>query len=140
MSRVQCYKTFYVRNLRIFVINYCLSLASISRLVLMFASKAGASPRVKYLSKGKLQGRLLGFVNTSSQTGESCERQHSSLLRTFVNYGSKEFYNNGPRFLSYNFFLCNAFIHSVLLDSEPYLQILDQRVCLLGTNTLSYLS
>jgi hypothetical protein len=53
---------------------------------------------VKHLSRSALKGRLLALP-LSNRPG--CKRlassKHSSLLRKFVTYGRKKFYNIGPQ-------------------------------------------
>ncbi len=43
LPRDQCYKTFYVRNLQMFVISLCICVWRVFQPILMFASKAGAN-------------------------------------------------------------------------------------------------
>ncbi len=60
LARDQCYNTFYVRNLRIFVLRQCFSLASLSRQVSCFGVRPGAYSRVEYLKRDTLgQTRLI---------------------------------------------------------------------------------
>ncbi len=92
----QCFKTFYGRKLRIFVINQCLSLASPSSPSLMFESKAGAYPSESPLRYFTI-GPAPGLIHKHQTRLESPARYNSSFLRRFVNHGRKKFYNIGPR-------------------------------------------
>jgi hypothetical protein len=52
----------------------------------------------EHLKEAPLYGRLLALPTIIRNGLEGLARdQHSSLLRTLVNYGRKKFYNIGPR-------------------------------------------
>ncbi len=80
------YKTFYGRNLRIFIINLCVCLWQ------AFTAKSnvwgwGQEPTLEWSTWKVLhKGRL-------------ARDRHSSLLRKSVNYGRKKFYSTGAKCL-----------------------------------------
>ncbi len=90
--RVQCYKTFYVRNLRMLIISYSgLSPAQ---------SNICGQGQEPTLEKGSsMQQSVQPSSQTLDQTGKACWGQTlslSRLLRACVNYGCKKSYNIGP--------------------------------------------
>ncbi len=95
-SWVQHYKTFYNCNLRMFVINECLSPAGFSKPILKFVGMARSLPQIGAPRRC--------FTRVGS--GHTCKHQtrmerlakdtHSSLLQTFVKYGRKSFITLGP--------------------------------------------
>ncbi len=87
----QCYKTFYDR----YKLD-CLSLASLSSFVNCLWARPGAYPRVQNLKVSSI-GVGSCFTNKYQTRLERLSRdKHSGLLRTFVNYVRKKFYNIGP--------------------------------------------
>ncbi len=93
--RGQCFKTFYCRVLRIFIISYSFfSLTTISSL--MSASKTGAYP-----SEAPFRCPHLGLdPGLTCQQSTSPERfagdKHYSLFNTIIKYVCKGFYNISP--------------------------------------------
>jgi hypothetical protein len=83
------YKTFYGRNLRIFILSKSVFPGQPFQPSLMFAGKAGAYPSEAPLKLAK--------------------DKHSILLRKSVNYGRKKFYSTGPRTEQTEFFSCLPF-------------------------------
>jgi hypothetical protein len=70
----------------------------------MFVGKAGAYP-----IEEPLRYSTPGLAHKQQTSLESLARdKHSSLIRTFVNYGGKKFYNIGPwEVFMTLYFLCN---------------------------------
>ncbi len=62
--------------------------------------RPGANLRVEHVNSSSLKDRLLALPTNIRLTLDKLERlerdKHFSLLRTFVNYGRKKFYNVGP--------------------------------------------
>jgi len=55
---------------------------------------------VKHLSGAPFYGRLLALpTNIRLDWKRNVSHKHSSLLRKFVKYGQKKFYNIGPRWV-----------------------------------------
>ncbi len=74
----------------------CLSLASLSSLAQYLQVRQGA-----YLSKAPSKCSIIGEtlnikIKYLTQLESTARDKHSSLLRKFVNYGRKKFYNIGP--------------------------------------------
>ncbi len=103
-ARTRNYKTFYVRNLRLFVISWsvCTGQATLNP-GLMFVSK------VRRLIKSGADGRC--FTRVASRLGPKNwtrleklpKDNHSSLLPALVNYCRKRFYKIWPRNFSPTF-------------------------------------
>ncbi len=92
--QAQCYKTFYGRILRMFIISQSVCPRQVFQPSLMFESEARASFRHSTLRQAP------GFICKHQTRLEWPARdKHSSLLRKFVNYGRKKFFNIGPRFI-----------------------------------------
>ncbi len=95
-TRAQCYKTFYVRNLRKFVISQSVCLWQAFTAQPNVCQKCGAYPSGAPKRRSSL-GQTLSITHKRYTRLESLARgKHSNLLRTFVNYGRKKFYNIGP--------------------------------------------
>ncbi len=98
----QCYTTFYGVNLRIFVISWSVCSCQAFPVSCLWV-RPGIQPRMKHL-KGALPRQTLAFLTNIRQgwkdyTGTYRDK-HSSLLRKFINYCRKKFYNIRPRRLS----------------------------------------
>ncbi len=102
----RCCKIFFFYNLRMLIISQ--SYGKPFQPSLTFASKAGAS-----LSKITFRcyplGWALGLIHNHQTRLEMPARdKHSSLIQTFVNYGSKKTYSMGSWNQYYKtFFFCN---------------------------------
>ncbi len=73
----------------------CLSLESLSSLVLVIAGKARAYPSDAFFSCSTL-GYAPGLTHKHQTRVERLARvKHSSVLRKFINYGPKKFYRIG---------------------------------------------
>ncbi len=96
-TRGQCYKTFYVRNLRIFVISQSVcpwqAFPAQSNVCLVKQTPT----LFKNLSYAPLQDNLLAFPTNNRLVWRAAKDKHSSLLGNFVNYGCKKFYSIGTR-------------------------------------------
>ncbi len=89
------YRTFCGRNLQIFVISQCLSLASFSSLILCLHLMPEPA-RVKHLSSSTL-GQAPGLAPKHQTRLERLTRdKHSSLLQKYVNYDRKSFIVQTP--------------------------------------------
>ncbi len=92
-----CYKTLFVRNLRIFVISQSVG----PQQAFPVQSNVSGKRPGTYPQSGAPE-RLFNaagscFTNKHKSRLERLVRnKHSSFLRIFVNYGRKEFYNIGP--------------------------------------------
>jgi hypothetical protein len=73
-------------------------LASLPELVFCLQVRpSGAYPRVEYMKSSSLQGRLLALPSNIRLGWKGLQGTNTrSLLRTFVNYGLKKFYNIEP--------------------------------------------
>ncbi len=91
-TRGQCYKTFLVRDLRIFILSQSVCYTRLKKLAryktLQFLQKF-----VNYRQKK--------FYNIGPRLEGLARDHHSSLLRTFVNYALKYFDNIGCNRISY---------------------------------------
>ncbi len=72
-----------------------LSQAGLSNLIKCFRARPGAYPRVEHL-KGSSLVQALAFFH-KHQTRQERLARDKHLLRTFINYWCKMFYNIGPR-------------------------------------------
>ncbi len=96
-TRGQCYQTFYGRNLRNFVISWNVCPGKPFQPSVMFVGKARAYPSDVTFSCCTL-GWAPGITHKYQTRLERLTRDKCfSLLRKFVHYGRKKFYNIGPR-------------------------------------------
>ncbi len=92
-ARAQCYKTFYGRKLRLFIISQSVVPGNPFQSSLMFEGKAGAYPNETPFRCSTL-GYTPGFIHKHQTRQEKIGKgKHSSLLRKFIHYGRKKFYN-----------------------------------------------
>ena len=63
---------------------------------LTFVSKPSTLPRVEHLW-GAPFGKAVAFIANITLRFKGLTMTNTSLLRKFVNYGGKKFYNDGPR-------------------------------------------
>jgi hypothetical protein len=63
---------------------------------LMFASKVKSFPKRGETESCSTWVGSRPYPQKLDLGGKACQDKHSSLLRTFVNYGRKKFYNIGP--------------------------------------------
>ncbi len=97
----------------------CLSLSSIptSKPTLMFVGKARSLPQSGAHERCiTLVGSVLNH-NNQTRLERPARDQHSSLLRTFVNYGRKKVYNTEPWGQCYKTFFVRDLQISVLSQS-----------------------
>ncbi len=74
----------------------CLSLASLSILVLCLWVRPGAYLRVEHLKVASLRYALALPANIRTRLERLARDKHFSLLQKSVNYGHKIFYSTGP--------------------------------------------
>ncbi len=96
MTRGQCYKTFFVHNLRIFVISQSVCLGNPFQPSLMFACKAEAYPS-EALFRCSTLGQAPGLTRKHQTRLQKLARdKHSNLLQKSVNYRQKSFITLAP--------------------------------------------
>ncbi len=95
LSMTQFYKTFYGRNLRIFVISQSVCLWQSFQPSLNFGSKARACACVAFNECSTL-GEAPVTHSHSPRLEKTATGKHSSLLPKFVNNDRKIFYNTDP--------------------------------------------
>ncbi len=120
----QCYKTYYGRNLRMFVISQSVCLWQ----AFPVCCNAGAYPIEEHFRCSTL-GQALGLAHKQQTRLEKFARdKHSSLLQKFVNYEQKKFYNIGPRshLSSYFYYLIyrQKFVFKINLKLNFYIILL----------------
>ncbi len=94
-SWCQSYKTFYVRNLRIFVVSQSVCYWQ-AQLILIFGGKARSLPQ-SGATESCFSCVCFSFTHKRQTRLERAAKDKlSSLLRKFVNYRRKKFYNIGP--------------------------------------------
>jgi hypothetical protein len=115
--RAQCYKTFYVRNLRMFVI--------------IFVPGKPFQPSLMFVGNGKAKSLLLRRASFRCSTWVRSNLSHkhqarleglatdkrSSLLRTLINYGHRKFCTNGNHCQPSLTFSANARILPIKQDT-----------------------
>ncbi len=95
-SRAECYKYFYVRNLRIFVGSQSVGPQQAFPVKTNVSGKRpGAYPQ-SGAPERLFNGVGSCFTNKDSLGWKDLSGTNSSLLRIFVNYGREKFYNIGP--------------------------------------------
>ncbi len=101
LTKAQFYKTFYVRNFRIFVISWsvCQWQAFTAQ-----SNVCGQSQEL-ILELSPIEMLHSGRLQPYPQAERLAKEKPSRLLQKFANYGHKPFYNIGPK-ISVNFPLC----------------------------------
>ncbi len=89
-SPCKSYKTFYARNLRMSLISQ--SVCSWQTFSAQYNVCGPTQLEHLNLPHPLYSGCL--YTQTKDQPGKTCQGQHSSLLRTFSNYGRKKFLKN----------------------------------------------
>jgi hypothetical protein len=109
LSWAQCYKTFLSviyelsKQARVFVPG------KLFQPSLIFEGKSGACP-ISIVSKRRVTRVASGFIcKHLTRMDKIAKSKHSSLLRKFLNYVRKKFYNIDPAGLNKNFLLLSSY-------------------------------
>ncbi len=94
LSISQCYETFYVRNLRIFIIIYSVCPW---QAFLLFVGEVRSLPQSRTSERFFNMAGSCFTIKHQTRMGKLTRDKHASLLRKFITYSHKKVYNIGPR-------------------------------------------
>ncbi len=127
----RCIKTFYVRNLLMFVLSWSVCPWQTFP-AQSYVGGYGQEPTLEWSTwKVLLLGMLRPYPKILDQAGMACQGQTLQLIMKTVNYGGKKFYSTGPRSVCpWQVFPAQYYV--CWLGQEPALQWSTRKVLHLG--------